>query len=269
MLRLYLLQCWINLSDEGLEDTIYDGRDMSTFIGINFPLEQVPDGTSLLKLWYLLDKYNIGRFFFDAIAKTLETAEQIMRNGSTMVATLISAQSSTKKEKKDRDPEMHRTKKGNEGHVGMKCHIGVDAGNGYVHSLETTAANVHDITVAHNLIREEDELVYGDSGYIGMEKREEVQSSPRLPTEEYRIKRRHKSVRRMTDGYIDWEKQMKRSKSSVRSKVEHPFLIVIRYFGFAKTVYRGLTKITHRLYILFTSTNLLMCARACRQLMPA
>jgi IS5 family transposase len=80
-------------------------------------------------------------------------------------ATLINAPSSTKNAEKQRDPEMCRTKKGNQYYFGMKCHIGVDAGSGYVHTLETTAANVHDITVAHHLIREDDEVVYGDSGY--------------------------------------------------------------------------------------------------------
>jgi IS5 family transposase len=174
-----------------------------------------------------------------------------------------------KNEKKERDPEMHQTKKGNEWYFGMKCHTGVDAGSGYVHSLETTAANVHDITVAGQLIREDDEVVYGDSRYIGIEKREEVKNSPHLSTVEYRINRRYHSVQRMPERCIDWEKQIERRKSSVRSKVEHPFLIIKRFFGFTKTVYRGLAKNTHRLYTLFASTNLLMCIRAGRSLRPA
>jgi IS5 family transposase len=269
MLRMYLLQCWFSLSDEGLEDAIYDSYAMRSFMGINFLDEQAPDATTLLKFRHLLEKHNIGKVFFDAIARTLAKGGHIMRGGSIVDATLINAPSSTKNAEKQRDPEMCQTKKGNQYYFGMKCHIGVDAGSGYVHTLETTAANVHDITVAHHLIREDDEVVYGDSGYMGMEKREEVQSSPCLSTKEYRINRRHKSVQRMPAGCIDWEKQIERRKSSVRSKVEHPFLIVKRYFGFAKTVYRGLFKNTHRLYTLFTSTNLLMCARAGRSLRPA
>ena len=242
---------------------------LRTFMWINFLTEQVPDATTLLKFRHLLEEHKISELFFHAIANTLEKCGYMMRGGSIMDATLISAPSSTKNEKKQRDPEMHQTKKGNEWHFGMKCHIGVDAGSGYVHSLETTAANVHDITVSPQLIREDDEVVYGDSGYIGIEKRAEIQSSPALSTKEYRINRRYKSVPRMPKGCIDWEKQIERRKSSVRSKVEHPFLIVKRYFGFAKTVYRGLAKNTHRLYMLFASTNLLMCARAGRPLRPA
>jgi IS5 family transposase len=269
MLRMYLLQCWFTLSDEGLEDAIYDSYAMRTFLGINFLTEQVPDATTLLKFRHLLEKHNISKVFFRAIVNTLEKCGYMMRGGSILDATLISAPSSTKNEKKERDPEMHQTKKGNEWHFGMKCHIGVDAGSGYVHSLETTPANIHDLTVAAQLIREDDDVVYGDPGYLGMEKREEVRNSPQLSAKEYRINRRYKSVQRMPEGCIDWEKQIERRKSSVRSKVEHPFLIVKRYFGFAKTVYRGLAKNTHRLLTLFASCNLLMCARSGRPLRPA
>jgi IS5 family transposase len=269
MLRMYLLQCWFNLSDEGLEDAIYDSYAMRTFMGVNFFDEQVPDATTLLNFRHLLEKYNIGKIFFHAMRTALEERGHMMRGGTIVDATLISAPSSTKNEKKERDPEMHQTKKGNEWHFGMKCHVGVDAGSGYVHSMRTTAANVHDITMASQLVREDDEVVYGDSGYLGIEKREEVTSSPHLSVKQYRINRRHKSVQRLPEGFIDWEKQIERRKSSVRSKVEHPFLIVKRFFGFAKTVYRGLAKNTHRLHILFASANLLMCVRSGRLLRPA
>jgi len=269
MLRMYLLQCWFNLSDEGLEDAIYDSYAMRSFMGINFMTEQVPDATTLLKFRHLLEKHNIAEVFFRAIVNTLEQNGYMMRGGSIVDATLISAPSSTKNAKKERDPEMQQTKKGNAWYFGMKCHVGVDAGSGYAHSLETTAANIHDITVAPQLIREDDVVVYGDPGYIGIEKREEVQSSAHLSTKEYRINRRYKSVQRMPAGCIDWERLIERRKSSVRSKVEHVFLVVKRYFGFSKTVYRGLAKNTHRLHMLFTSCNLLMCAWAGRPLRPA
>jgi IS5 family transposase len=269
MLRMYLLQCWFNLSDEGLEDAIYDSYAFRTFMGVSFFDEQVPDATTLLKFRHLLEKHNIGKVFFDAIARALAEYGSMMRGGTIVDATIISAPSSTKNEKQERDPAMCQTKKGDQYYFGMKCHIGVDAGGGYVHSLETTAANVHDITMASYLVREDDEVVYGDSGYIGIEKRDEIKKSPHLFSVEYRINRRHKSVQRMPEGHINWEKQIERRKSSVRSKVEHPFLIVKRIFGFAKTVYRGLAKNTHRLHTLFASTNLLMCARAGRSLRPA
>ena len=186
-----------------------------------------------------------------------------------MDATLIAAPSSTKNAERKRDPEMSQTKKGNEWHFGMKCHIGVDAGSGYVHSLETTAANVHDITMATELIREDDEVVYGDAGFLGLEKRDEVTGDAHLSSIEYRINRRVGSVQKVPEKFINWERQIEKRKSSVRSKVEHPFLIIKRIFGFGKTVYKGLAQNTHRLHLLFTSANLLMCARSGRLLRPA
>ena len=268
MLRMYLLQCWFNLSDEGIEDAIYDSYAFRSFMKINFVDEQVPDATTLLKFRHLLEQHNIGKVFFGAINETLNSAGHMMRGGTIVDATLIEAASSTKNAEKKRDPEMCQTKKGNQWHFGMKCHIGVDAGSGYVHSMETTAANVHDVTVASELIREDDEVVYGDAGYLGLEKREEIATDAHLSGIQYRINRRVGSVQKVPVGFTNWEKGIERSKSSVRSKVEHPFLIIKRFFGYGKTVYRGLSKNTHRLQVLFASANLLMCARAGRSLEP-
>ena len=268
MLRMYLLQCWFNLSDEGIEDAIYDSYALRSFMKINFNTEQAPDATTLLKFRHLLEKHNIGQVFFQAISSLLERCGYMMRGGSIVDATLIQAPSSTKNAGKKRDPEMSQTKKGNEWYFGMKCHIGVDAGSGYVHSLETTAANVHDITKASSLIREDDEVVYGDAGYIGLEKRDEVTENVHLSSIEYRINRRIGSLQKVPANFTNWEKQIEGRKSSVRSKVEHPFLILKRFFGYRKTVYRGLAKNTHRLQMLFASSNLLMCSRAGRLLQP-
>jgi IS5 family transposase len=236
---------------------------------INFVDEQVPDATTLLKFRHLLEQHGIGKVFFQAIASSLERCGYMMRGGSIVDATLIAAPSSTKNAERKRDPEMSQTKKGNEWHFGMKCHIGVDAGSGYVHSLKTTAANVHDITMATELIREDDEVVYGDAGFLGLEKRDEVTGDAHLSSIEYRINRRVGSVQKVPEKFINWERQIEKRKSSVRSKVEHPFLIIKRIFGFGKTVYKGLAKNTHRLHLLFASANLLMCARAGRLLRPA
>jgi len=266
MLRMYLLQCWFNLSDEGVEDAIYDSYALRWFMRINFVDEQAPDATTLLKFRHLLEEHNIAKVLFHAFTSTLEKCGYMMRGGSIVDATLIQAPSSTKNEKKERDPEMRQTKKGNQYYFGMKSHIGVDAGSGYVHSLEATAANVHDITVASELIREDDDVVYGDAGYIGIEKREEIVRDEHLSSIDYRINRRVGSVQKVPDDLPNWEKQIERRKSSVRSKVEHPFLIVKRIFGYSKTVYRGLAKNAHRLLMLFTSANLLMCIRAGRPL---
>jgi IS5 family transposase len=131
MLRMYFLQCWFNLSDEGIEDAIYDSHALRSFMKINLAIEQVPDATTLLKFRHLLEEHGIGKLFFQAIARTLDSCGYMMRGGTIVDATLISAPSSTKNADKKRDPEMRQTNKGNTRRFGMKCHVGVDAGSGY------------------------------------------------------------------------------------------------------------------------------------------
>ena len=262
MLRMYLLQCWFSLSDEGVEDAIYDSYAMRKFMGINFFEQDVPDAATLLHFRHLLEEHGIGKLFFEAINRCLERAGRMMRGGSIVDATLISAPSSTKNREKKRDPEMHQTKKGNQWHFGMKCHTGVDAGSGFVHTVEATSANVHDVTVAVKLLREDDEVVYGDSAYLGLEKREEIQQNPYLSAIEYRINRRSGRLPRVSDNTIDWERYIENRKSAVRC-------IVKNIFGFRKTVYRGLRKNLNRLHMLFASANLYMLARAGGSLRPA
>lgn len=264
MLRMYLLQCWFTLSDEGIEDAIYDSFAMRSFMKINFVHEQVPDATTLLHFRHLLEKNEINKDMFYAISKCFEESGYLIRGGTIVDATLINAASSTKNAKKERDPEMHSTKKGGQYFFGLKCHIGVDAVSGYVHTIKTTSANVHDIVATHELIREDDTVVYGDSGYVGIEKREEIINNPHLSSINYRINRRFHSVQKIPAPYPNWEKNIEKRKSSVRSKVEHPFLIVKRFFGYNKAIYKGLMKNTNRLYMLFASANLLMLARSGR-----
>ena len=265
MLRMYLMQIWFSLSDEGIEDAIYDSYAMRSFLHINFLEEQVPDATTLLKFRHLLEKHSFGEALFNDIKERLEKAGLIMHGGTIVDATIIAAPSSTKNREGKRDPEMHQTKKGNQWYHGMKVHSGVDAGSGYVHSITGTAANVHDIAETANLIREDDEVVYGDSGYLGIEKREEIENDEHLSKIEYRINRKPSSlnIRKEYKG-INWEKAIEHLKSSVRCKVEHPFLIVKRQFGYAKVVYRGIAKNMNRFHILFGSANLVMCVRAGR-----
>lgn len=263
MLRMYLLQVWFNLADEAVEDAIYDSYAMRKFMGINFMEEQVPDATTLLKFRHLLEDHQIGKVFFDAIKHCLDKAGHMMRGGTIVDATLIAAPSSTKNQTGQRDPEMHQTKKGNEWHFGMKCHIGVDAGTGYVHTVEVTSANVHDIEMAENLIRDDDTSFYGDAGYTGIEKRSEIKNDPHKSTINYHVNIRPGKMRGMPEGPAkEFIRNEEYQKSSVRSKVEHPFQIIKNRFGYRKVAYRGLRKNHNRLYMLFASVNLWMCARS-------
>ncbi len=173
MLRMYLLQSWFTLSDPATEDAIYDSYAMRRFSGTDFMTESVPDETTLCKFRHLLEEHGLNKLFFEALNRIMAEKGYMMKGGTIVDATIINAPSSTKNAEKARDPEMHSTKKGNEWRFGMKCHIGVDAGSGLVHTMTVTGANTHDIMEAVNLIREDDEVVYGDAGYVGTQKRQE------------------------------------------------------------------------------------------------
>lgn len=263
MLRMYLLQIWFNLSDEGIEDAIYDSYAMRKFMGIDFMTEQVPDATTLLNFRHLIEESGLGKAFFDAINRCLEDCGHIMKGGTVVDATIINAPSSTKNVSKSRDPEMCQTKKGNQWYFGMKCHMGVDAGTGYIHSITATAANVHDVTEAVNLIRPDDEVVYGDAGYLGIDKRPEIIEDEHKSKIDYRINQRPGKTKGLAEGPgRAWFCYIEHQKSSVRAKVEHPFHIIKNTFGFNKVCYRGIAKNLNRLYLLAASANLLMCARS-------
>lgn len=268
MLRMYLLQNWFNLSDEGVEDAIYDSYAFRKFMKIDFVSEQVPDATTLLKFRHMIEENHIGEVFFNAIKRVMDATGHIMHGGTIVDATIINAPSSTKNAEKKRDPEMHQTKKGNEWKFGMKCNIGVDAGSGLVHSITATSANVHDITEAHKLIREDDEVVYGDSGYTGISKREEIRNDEHLANIEYRINRRPKSLPKVSDNAIDWERYIDYRKSAIRCKVEHAFKIIKDTFGFRKVRYRGIAKNLNKLNVLFACANLLMVKRVQKDFCP-
>ena len=259
---VYLLQIWFSLSDEGVEDAIYDSYAMRKFMGIDFMEEQVPDATTLLHFRRLIEESGLGKAFFDAINRCLTKCGHIMKGGTIVDATLISAPSSTKNSSGSRDPEMKQTKKGNQWHFGMKCHAGVDAGTGYIHSIEATAASVHDIYEASRLIRPDDEVVYGDAGYLGLDKRPEILEDEHKSRIDYRIAQRPGKRRSMPPVPAKyWNDRIEHQKASVRAKAAHAFHIIKNTFGFGKVCHRGITKNLNWPYMLAAGANLSMCAR--------
>jgi IS5 family transposase len=270
MLRMYLLQLWYNLADELTEETIYDSYAMKEFIRIDFQEEAVPDATTLLNFRHLLEAHGLQKQLLEAVNGVLETNGMLWQGGSIVDAAIIEAPSSTKNSAKSRDPEMHQAKKGNEWHLGMKAHIGVDAGTGMVHSTSYTAANVSDIQEAHKLVRGTDEFVNADAGYVGIEKREEIAGDEQLSQVEWRVNERKGKGRQREAklygnamehldwvGQPRWDAHIEYQKSKVRSKVEHTFYIIKHLFGYRKTRYRGIEKNGARLDMLLAMANML------------
>ena len=191
----------------------------------------------------------------------LSERKLLMREGTIVDATIIAAPSSTKNAHKERDPEMHQTKKGNQWHFGMKAHIGVDAQSGLVHRVKGTAANVADIAQAHALLHGEEKEAYGDAGYLGVEKREEI--TTQCPGVEWHVAAKRGKVKAMTEGKVkELTIQLERLKAQVRARVEHPFHIIKNLFKHRKARYRGLAKNTAQLHILFALANLVIARRS-------
>ena len=263
MLRMYCIANWFNLSDVACEDALYDVPVFREFCRIDLGQERVPDATTLMNFRHLLETHQLGTALFAKVGELLMANGMRLSGGTIVDATLIAAPPSTKNQHKARDREMHQTKKGNEWRFGMKCHTGVDAGTGFVHTVEVSSANVHDIVMAGELIREDDTVVYGDAGYLGIERRPEIAQDPHKSKIDYRINQRPGKINALKDGPgKDWFHVIEHQKSAVRCKVEHPYQLIKNKFGYRKVAYRGLAKNHNRLYLLFASANLWMCARS-------
>ena len=264
MFRMFLLQTWYTLSDDGIEDEIYDSYAMRKFMHLDFTKESVPDATTLCKFRKIIVESGIAQEYFKSVDKFLKEHGFIMRGGTVVDATIIDAPKSTKNADKERDPEMHQTKKGNQWYFGAKLHVGVDAGSGMVHSLTVTSANVPDSSEAVNLIREDDEVVYGDSAYCALEKHEEFKNDKRFPKLEVRTnsQKPYRKNKWEPGPGTYWFEKMEYQKSRVRCKVEYVFHVIKDIFKFRKTPYRGLKKLETKAYMLLASANLYMLLSA-------
>lgn len=249
MLRVHVMQLVYNLSDPAMEDTLYEIESMRRFAGLS--LERLPDETTILNFRRLLEQHGLGKKLFKQINKHLQSHGLLLKEGSIVDATIIAAPSSTKNASGKRDEEMHQVKKGNEWHFGMKMHIGVDESLGLIHSMETTSGNVHDVSVADKLLHGEEQRVWGDAGYVGIEKRPEHQGSDRDWLIAMRPGKRRRLPKQSAVAHAE------KTKASVRAKVEHSFFYIKRMFGYDKVRYKGLAKNTNRLYILAGLSNLL------------
>jgi IS5 family transposase len=250
MLRTYFVQQWFNLSDPGVEEALYESPVLQRFVGVDLGVAPAPDETTVLRFRHLLEKHSLGGQMLDTVNEHLESKGIKIQTGTIVDASIIHAPSSTKNEKKQRDPAMHQTKKGNQWFFGLKTHIGVDAKEGHVHSVATTAANVSDVHMLPDLLHGEERKVWGDGGYQGQT--EVIKQA--APFAQDMTCRRTKFK-----NYVDEEAKRKNTtKSRVRAKVEHVFRILKRVFGFDKVRYRGIAKNHHRLCANFALVNLYM-----------
>lgn len=262
MLRIHYLQQWFGLSDPAMEEALHDVALYREFARVDGVMARLPDETTILRFRHLLERHDLAPDMLRLVNDLLQHKGLMLRSGTAVDATLIAAPSSTKNADGERDPQMRQTKKGNNWYFGMKAHIGVDTHSGLVHTVATTPANVHDLNMAGVLLHGDEEAAFGDSGYRGVHKRPEAAG----PT--WHVAMRH-GLRRKLNPFIEPDfvaERVEKMKASIRAKVEHPFRVLKRQFGFTKVRYRGLAKNTAQIVTLFALTNLWM---ARRQLMKA
>lgn len=253
MLRIYFLQNWYALSDPMAEEMLYDSDTMRRFAGIELGDDRVPDETTVLNFRHLLERHELTEAIFAEVNAHLADKGMTLRSGTLVDATIIDAPSSTKNEAKARDPEMSSTKKGNDWFFGMKAHVGVDADSGIVHSLETTTAKVHDSQVWDDLLHGAETSVWADKGYVSAA-REAAFSGPG---------KFWGVMRKAPKGGVlhPIDEDINRIIAMVRARVEHPFRVLKRQFGYLKTRYRGLAKNRAQLFTLFALGNLFLVRR--------
>ena len=255
MLRMYFLANWFNLADEACEDALYDVPVFREFCRIDLGREPVPDATTLLNFRHLLEAHKLGAAMFAKVGELLLAKGMKLSGGTIVDATLIAAAPSTKNRQKARDPEMHQTKKGNAWHFGMKLHVGVDSKSGLIHSASVTAANVHDSPQVPRLLHGRETRFYGDCAYRGKAQRARLkQIAP--AAKDFTNKRAYRHA-----PLTQADRATNRRKSSIRAKVEHPFLIIKRLWGFAKVRYRGLAKNANRAFAMLALANLVKWGR--------
>ena len=263
MLRIFILQNLYDLADMKAMNEVIDSRAFSNFCRVDSP-NQVPDGDTIGRFRNLLEKYEIQEKIFAKVVDILTEKKLILKRGTIVDSTLIAAPASTKNKKKERDPEAHSTKKGNQWYFGFKAHIGVDKDSGLVHTLKATSANEHDVTVMSQLLTGEEESAYGDAAYIGANKRDDAiiynKNDKKI---KYIINRKRSTIEKLSKSGQYKAKKKEREKSSVRAKVEHVFAVVKRQLCYRRTRYRGLKKQTSKINIMFALANLILADRPC------
>jgi IS5 family transposase len=207
---------------------------MRAFAHIDFGRERVPDETTICKFRHLIEKCDLSGSIFDAVAMHLAGNGIAVKSGTIVDATILDAPSSTKNQAKERDPEMHQTKKGNQWFFGMKAHVGADSKTRVIHSVVATPANVRDSRMLPDLLHGDETRVWGDAAYIGQV--DVIRAA--APKARAFINKRATRNKPLSDT----DRAKNRTKSKLRAKGKHPFLVMKRIFPFLRLRYRGIGK---------------------------
>lgn len=244
MLRIHFLQQWYSLSDPAMEQSLLDIPLMRRFAGVD--ADRIPDETTICRFRHFLERHGLTKTLFEATRAYLSERGLVLKAGTIVDATIVSASPSTKNRARRRDPEMRHTMKGGQRYFGMKAHIGTDL-NGVVHSAAVTDASVHDSKVMDDLLHGEEASVYGDKAYANDAKRDAAKGAG----VDWRVCRKARRGRKLTCA----DHSFNRKSNRTRGRVEHVFGVVKNQWGYRKVRYKGLRKNAAQVFTLLMLAN--------------
>jgi len=288
MMKMYLVSNWFNLSDPQTEDMLNENMAVRNYVGLT---GDAPDETTLCKFRKLLEDKGLTEQFFNHLNEVLiknkvllkegtkvllkEGTKVLLKEGTIVDASFIEAPNSIKNKDKRPNPNMRNGKKGKKHFFGMKVHVGCDKASGLVHSVATTTANESDLANMHKVLHGDEKGVWGDSGYVGAERRVEIYEKYQDGTGTYdgvhkktntRLLRKRDDIaflinKKLSKVITDEDKEAERLKSQVCSKVEHVFCAIKHTFGFRKTRLRTIEKKHAKLLMMAALSNVLRCSQ--------
>jgi IS5 family transposase len=236
MLRIHFMQHWFSYSDAAMEEALHDIPLLRRFAGLDAGVDTLPDETTILNFRHLLQTHGLSSRLLAEVNALLTEKGLLLREGTTVDATLIAAPPSTKNREGKRDPEMTQTKKGNQWYFGMKAHIGVDDASGLVHTVVTTTAKASDMSQFANLLHGDEMRISADRGYDYPQIHAQLEENL---IEDW-VARKAKQGKPLDA----WTRNLNRAIAGLRAIGEHPFRILKRQFDYTKVRYRGLEKNT-------------------------
>ena len=248
MLRIHFMQQWFGYADAAMEEALHEVPLLRRFAGLDAGVDTMPDETTILNFRHLLEQHDLSSVLFAEVNAMLSEKGLLLREGTTVDATLIAAPPSTKNREGKRDPEMTQTKKGNQWYFGMKAHIGVDDESGLVHTIVGTTAKDSDMSQFTHLLHGEEERVSADRGYDYPQVHAHLQDNL---IEDW-VALKGKPGR----GLSAWVQGLNHAIAQIRAIGEHPFRIIKRQLATSRFAIDVQTKNTAQIYTLFTLGNL-------------
>lgn len=246
LLKMMCLQQWYNLSDEGVEDLATDRISFRLFLGLR-DNESPIDATTICNFRKLLTEYKLLKKIQESFTEKLEKEGVILKEGTSVDATIVTTSGSTKNRKKKRDPEMKCTRKNNQYYFGGKAHISQDQKTKLIKKVRMTPANVGDSKVFEQLLDKDERAVFADKGYFKKERKQKLRKQGIFCG----ILHKASTNRPLTKGH----KKKNKKLTIPRSGVEFPFGIWKHLWGHRKLRYKGVRKNSEQFHLLAFLSN--------------